>query len=409
MAILAFFIGILILLILITLHELGHFIMAKIFKVYVYEFSIGFGPKIIKWKGKETLYSIRIFPFGGFVDIASEYTDPPKELENVEITDNRFIENVNRGKRILIVAAGILMNFIVAAFLFTSIFSIIGYSPNDLNGYGAKYYNDDNSPSHVLQLDKNSDVKNPNVITKIAFVYVDLSAKTIEWKTSYENNLIQINSINEKPLSFYQMTLKLENILKTNQKDSDGNIKNTIFVEYATYNYKTEKLNNDETLLNDTSIGYRYTKDSSDYVLKDHYIIGMKAPDFYFSSIGVAYMYGWKETMLESINILKSIGKIFTGQFSQLSGPIGAIEQTKLYIQSGVPSFFLYVAMLSANLFVLNLIPIAPLDGFKFLILLIETIIRRELNKKAKMFVTIIGAVLFLMLFIGLTIKDIFL
>ncbi len=398
MTFLAILVGILILLFLITLHEFGHFVMAKIFKVYVYEFSIGIGPKIFSWKGKETVYSIRLLPFGGYVFVASEYIDPPKSQKDIEIQDNRFIESVNRGKRLLIVLSGIFMNLLIAALLFTSIFAIAGYSSSDMNGYGANYITEINSPSHILNLDKNNNKKNPIILTDISFIHTDLSflnsSKNIDL---IEQNGISLNSIGNLH-DFYDTAMKLQKILIVNDKNKD----NTIFVKYGYYDYKNKSIIN---ITKDWSNAYRYD-DKSQYKVDDHYIIGMSAPNYYFTSRIQAYEYGWKKTFEDSKLILQSFGKLFTGHWAGISGPIGTIEQTKSYINSGWENFFVYVAIISANLFVLNLIPIPPLDGFKFLTIFIEMCIRRELNQKVKIFVSMIGVTLFLILFICLTVKD---
>gem|GEM_PF-5962507 len=96
---------------------------------------------------------------------------------------------------------------------------------------------------------------------------------------------------------------------------------------------------------------------------------------------------------------------IFTGQFSNLAGPVGIAGQTAS-VFNDAQQFFLYVGMLSANLFILNMIFLPPLDGYKFIEILIEIIIRRDLPTKYKIIVYSIGAILFLSLFIGITIID---
>ena len=64
-------------------HELGHFMMAKLNGVYVYEFSIGMGPKLFGWKGKETEYSLRLVPIGGFCAIAGEDVEDDEDRKSV--------------------------------------------------------------------------------------------------------------------------------------------------------------------------------------------------------------------------------------------------------------------------------------------------------------------------------------
>ena len=139
--ILGVFVGIVILLLLITLHEFAHFVIAKMAGAYVYEFSIGIGPALISWKRKETEYKIRLLPFGGYVHIASETQDPPehREKEVKYIPRARYMEQIPKWKRFSFILAGALFNFFIAVFLLTTIYTAIGYKPNDMTYYGATY------------------------------------------------------------------------------------------------------------------------------------------------------------------------------------------------------------------------------------------------------------------------------
>lgn len=101
---------------LIFIHESGHFLTAKICKVKVNEFSIGFGPKILKWQRKETQYAIRLIPLGGFVSM---------EGENEKSQDERSFSNASIPKRIVIVAAGAIINILFGIFIFFLLFAIL--------------------------------------------------------------------------------------------------------------------------------------------------------------------------------------------------------------------------------------------------------------------------------------------
>ena len=92
--------------ILILVHELGHFLVAKKFGLLVEEFGIGFPPRLFSKKIGETLYSVNLLPFGGFVKIYGE--DPIAQAEKPE----RAFYSQAAWKRLLIISAGILMNFI---------------------------------------------------------------------------------------------------------------------------------------------------------------------------------------------------------------------------------------------------------------------------------------------------------
>ncbi len=94
---------------LVTIHEGGHFLMAKLFKIKVEEFSIGFGPRIITKQGKETLYSISLIPFGGYVRMLGEEerSDDPRSFNNSKLW-----------KRIMVVLAGPIVNICFALLVY---------------------------------------------------------------------------------------------------------------------------------------------------------------------------------------------------------------------------------------------------------------------------------------------------
>ena len=103
---------------LIMVHEAGHLITAKIFKVYCFEYAIGFGPRLLsfKRKGGETRFSLRAIPFGGFVSMYGEAESIPPEVG--EIDPKRSINNIKKWKRGIIMTAGIMMNFLLAIVIF---------------------------------------------------------------------------------------------------------------------------------------------------------------------------------------------------------------------------------------------------------------------------------------------------
>jgi regulator of sigma E protease len=104
---------------LIFVHELGHFVFAKIFGVKVLTFSIGFGPKVVRLRGKETEYCIALFPLGGFVKMLEEAKDGPAVLPEDK---PRTFEAQALWKRIAIVLAGPTMNVLFPLLLYTSVF-----------------------------------------------------------------------------------------------------------------------------------------------------------------------------------------------------------------------------------------------------------------------------------------------
>ena len=109
--------------VIITIHELGHLLAAKYFNVYCEEFSFGMGPRLFHKKYKETTYSIRLFPIGGYVAMAGE---PDANFDQQHIPKERTIKGISKWKQIIIMISGVVMNFILALFLFISINLIVG-------------------------------------------------------------------------------------------------------------------------------------------------------------------------------------------------------------------------------------------------------------------------------------------
>ncbi len=131
---------------LVIIHEGGHFLVAKLCKVKVNEFSIGFGKKIWKKQGKETLYSIRIIPLGGFVQMEGESEDSE---------DSRAFTNVSIPKRIAIVAAGAIVNIVFGIIIYFLLVSIIGLQfadPSKDTILNRIYYGGINTGNFILSI-----------------------------------------------------------------------------------------------------------------------------------------------------------------------------------------------------------------------------------------------------------------
>jgi regulator of sigma E protease len=107
--------------IIVIAHELGHFVTARLNGIKIHEFSIGMGPKIVKWQGPETLYSLRVFPLGGFVKMEGE--DEASE-------DPRSFSNKKPYQRFMVLVAGATMNFVLAYVLLVIIMFGMGSASN---------------------------------------------------------------------------------------------------------------------------------------------------------------------------------------------------------------------------------------------------------------------------------------
>ena len=110
--------------VLVTFHELGHFLAGRAAGVYVHEFAIGMGPVIFQRQGAETKYTVRLIPIGGFTRFAGE--EGKDRDEDLDIPRDRLLNAQSPGRKARIVAAGPLANLLIAALAFFAVFSFVG-------------------------------------------------------------------------------------------------------------------------------------------------------------------------------------------------------------------------------------------------------------------------------------------
>lgn len=368
---LSILIGLLTILLLITLHEFGHFVVAKLSGAYVYEFSIGMGPKIFQWGKKETRYTLRLLPLGGYVSIASELVDPPKGREE-KVNEKQFMENIHRGKKAAFLSAGSLVNLFLGFILLMIGYAIFPYK-QDLNlaptfiNYGPVYEAVNKYNSNIEHKTK---INNNEI-----FIKVQIQSDDPDYDEKSETNITSYNELT-KWLAEY------------NGKKDENHI-------ILTFNTKPET----------TDIEV-ITKKS------DKYFVGVTASSYHLNS-GQVIGDGFVDTFKSSYSVLQDLGQLITFHWSNLSGPVGIIKSTSSFLdshlttQQSFSNYFRWAGLLSANLFLLNMIPIPPLDGYKFVENAVEAATRKKINSRFKIIISVIGAVLFLVIFIAITIKDI--
>ena len=135
-------------------HEFGHFIIAKANGVKIEEFAIGMGPQLFKIKGKETAYSLRLLPIGGYVKMLGEYEGSEEDVSEEE--KDRAYTNKHPLQKISIVLAGPIMNFIMAFILFFGINMFRGYTTTTLREIV------DNSPAQLAGIEVGDKIVNIN-------------------------------------------------------------------------------------------------------------------------------------------------------------------------------------------------------------------------------------------------------
>lgn len=395
---------------LITIHEAGHLIVAKLCKVKVNEFAIGFGPTIWKKQGKETKYAIRLIPLGGFCSMEGEEERSENQGSFSKASIPRRMAIVVAGATVNIIF-GLLVYFILmtssSTYITNEINSVIdGYAAQEielqqgdkiikLNGKNIKNKYDldkvmKKSNGEVLELiiQRNEEnltynIKPTEVKSKSTGMYLDENAKilSVEKGSSAEKQGIKSN----------------DKIIKVNNQKINNDVNKAIEII-------KEKGQNTILLTIERSneqINIELTPDT----ISSYYLgVNLKqAEDTFINHL----VYGGIETKEFAISILDNIKMIFTGGVSvdQMMGPVGISEAVAK--TSGIKEFVYMLALISLSLGVTNLLPIPALDGGKLLILLIEAIRRKPMKEKTEINIQLIGFSILIALSIYITYHDI--
>ena len=331
--------------IIVLVHEFGHFIFAKMFGIYVYEFSIGMGPKIISKKKKdgETEYSIRAIPIGGFVQLAGEEIDDDKDIPK-----NRKLYSKPAWQRFLVMFFGAGNNFILA-FLVLFLGALIWGSPN----------------------------MDP-VINKLTPNYPMIESGINENDTILAINNHKTTSIDDVKL-YLTMVKDGEDIL-FKIKDTNGNIKE------INVKPKEEEVNGEKVyrvgIEFDGNVRYGFVRSIS----------------YSFKKMGALFK--------QMVVVLKNL---FTGglSVSNLSGPVGIYTIVGETREAGLSSLFQLIALLSLNVGFINLLPFPAFDGGRILFLIIEKIKGSPVKTETENLVHTIGFILLMLLMLYVTFNDI--
>lgn len=340
---------ILILGLLIFVHELGHFIFAKLSGVYVHEFALGMGPKLFSFKRKNkkdpTLYALRLLPIGGFCAMAGEV----EEENDRKIKKNEFMCNKSKWQRFLILISGVAFNFILAILLLfvqsliwghNEQSSIVGTVPEGLPV----------SEAGIEVGDKILEVNGYKVNTwdKLTIV-LNLKQKkdSYTFKVKKENGTIKT----------YEITPKIE-------KNKDG---------------------------------------------KEVKVFGIGVGDTIhkgiFKSIKYAFIKFW--SIITTMTMI--IGSLFSGKLgiSSLSGPVGMYSIVGESAKYGMQSLMYLTAYLSVNLGYINAIPFPAFDGGRIIFVIIEAITHKKVDTNIEATLHTIGFILLMLLMVYITIMDV--
>ena len=336
---------ILILGLIVLVHEFGHFIFSKLFGVYVYEFSIGMGPKLLhhKKKGGETEYCVRAIPIGGFVSLAGEDAD-----DNEKIDKKRMLYTKPVWQRFIIMIAGATFNFIFAfvlLFLMALIYGSISTKPivaTVSEGYPA-YTAGIKEGDRILSVDGNK-------VSSWSEVQLYIASS----KGNDVSFVLQDSNKNKRTV-----------VVKPNVvEDSEGN---KSFV---------------------VGIGI-------DSTVKKGFVNSIK--------------YAGDTTISLYKLMLTVLKQLFTGEVStkDLSGPVGIYTIVDSQSKQGFQNIMYLTAYLSMNVGVINLLPFPAFDGGRILFLIIEKIKGSPVSPKTENIIHSIGFILIMLLLLYVTFNDI--
>ena len=394
---------------LITLHEFGHFIVAKLCNMKVLKFSIGFGPKILKKQGKETEYSLRAFPLGGFVQL---------EGEDEESDDDRSFTNRPIWQRLLVLLAGVTMNIFIALFIYLCIYMNINdyyttqisakSSPEALAEYGLKV------GEQILRINgekpyNESDVTrivNDSKSDDFVFLIADQNNNQYEKQVTIKETTVGYIGVVFEGETVYQIIKDAPGDL-ADLKPGDklltvDNQSGDIYSFIATFKENPEKEITLNILRDDEQKEITITPTASKKRILNVTFIEVKDLDF-FHNLG----YAWNETKYYLRANFIGIAELLSGKTEnvEVQGIVGISQQissTKSLIE-----FFYLMSAISLSLGIMNLLPIPGLDGGKVLITLIELVRRKPIKKETEMVITLIGFGLLLLLMIYVTTNDI--
>ena len=323
-------------------HELGHYIAAKKCGVKVNEFAFGMGPVIWKKQKGETLHSIRLFPIGGFCAM---------EGEDEDSTDERAFGQKKPWQKIIILAAGSLMNLACAIVIMCLIAGIYGFTTTTLGEV------ESGSPAALAGLEPND---------KIVSVTTDKVYKIEAW-----NDIsTAINTVKDGQ----SVSVEYEREGKTHAADIKPTIVNGVDAQGNTVS---------------------------------RYVLGITCKISH--NPAKAAVAGVQSTWNLTKMMFSAIGQLFTGKVGadELTGPVGMVQMVSQTTKYGVSYYASLVALICINLAIVNMLPLPALDGGRIIFVLYSAITKKPVSEKVEGIVHLVGLALLMMLMVYVTFNDV--
>jgi regulator of sigma E protease len=418
----------------VVIHELGHFLMAKLFKIRVEAFAVGFGPRLFGFRKGETDYKVCAVPLGGYVKMAGE--NPHEELTG------GIEEFLSRPKwqRFLVAVMGPVMNVLLAVFLLTGVFFHKYEEPAWLSEpvvAGIIEYNSPGEKVGILPGDRIvavSGKRDPNWeqfavdVTTSAGRELDLeivrNGEIIHKQVTPETQGRQHGGyIGVFPMTPPFASLVVKNVMKGKPAAEAGLLPGDKIVKVGDVDLikagkdladVLKRTSGEIVQLTVVRNNQEITVQVKPYKENDRRLIGIERDqtqrlNVKKLSLGEALSESIRKNIQFTGLIFDILQRLFRREVSlrMLEGPIGIARQSGLAAKSGFSDLLFLMAAISLNLGIMNLLPIPVLDGGVIAIILLETLIRRDLSLATRERITQVGVVMLLVLAVIVTYNDI--
>lgn len=359
--------------IIVVIHEWGHFLVAKLTGVQVNEFAIGMGPKLFSFGKKETRYTVRLLPIGGYCAMEGEDAAGGGEVKfsaEAAVADNpRAFNRKKVWQRVLITVAGAAMNLVLGFILLLVYFGVCTLPSPD----GKIYY----AGTQISRLEETAPSYQSGL--RVGDTVLKIDGKRVFTVLDMQSLLQDSDD------AVFEMQVR---------REVDG-AQRVVTLPAVTFHRE-------------------YSEELGAYQL---------TYDFYVNPIpqtlGSTVVQSLKSECSVAVMVWRSLGNLLTGKYglNELSGPVGtvdiigdtvagAVQQTQWQI--GLGSVIMLVVLLTVNVGVFNLLPFPALDGGRLLFLLWEAITRKPVPAKYEGWVHAIGFILLLVLVVIVTFSDVF-
>lgn len=352
--------AILILLIMITVHEFGHYVAGKIFKFGIEEFAIGFGPKLFsKTRKSGEVFSVRLFPVGGFCAFKGEDKDSE---------DPSAFNNKKPWQRIIVLISGALMNYLLALIMIMLMFGI--YGQTTLMSY---------KMSPTTEFSQEYCLQDRDVL-------LSANGKSVYLTTDLMDAISGKEKGEEVPFTVIR----------------DGKTKDVLVKMRTDTHFKNVE---DVQKLFD-ALGIYYELDGEQAMVNTGlYSTGVKHG--FFKTLGMSIEYSFKLAG----TIFTVIGQLITGALgiNSLGGTVTTISVTANAIKIGGVRYFLnMLSFIGVNLAVFNLLPIPALDGARVVFTGVEWVRKKPVSRRVEGLIHAIGLVVLLLFSVIVDIKQCF-